>query len=122
MTVNGTEHLHHSIPLIVHCTSARQSLCLSSISLTMTDTPKNGKDICPVSRQGSIDQDIGDVKDVVGEKKDVDAALQFLRSEGNVRPMTAEDEKKLKWKIDFMIMPLMFGCYCLQYLDKTLIK
>ena len=36
--------------------------------------------------------------------------------------MTKEDEQKLLRKIDFMIMPLMFCCYCLQYLDKTLIN
>jgi sugar phosphate permease len=62
---------------------------------------------------------------IVGEVKDVrnaDAALDFLRSEGVVRPMTAEDEKRLVRKIDFMIMPLMWCCYCLQYLDKTLIN
>lgn len=90
----------------------------------MADDSKDEKSvgISPDRRQDSIDQDIGDLKDVVGEKKDVDAALQFLRSEGDVRLMTAADEKKLKRKIDWMIMPLMFGCYCLQYLDKTLIK
>jgi hypothetical protein len=34
--------------------------------------------------------------------------------------MTEEEEKKLIRKIDWMIMPLMWSCYCLQYLDKTL--
>jgi hypothetical protein len=60
---------------------------------------------------------------IVGEVKDVrnaDAALDFLRSEGTVRQMTPEDEKRLRRKIDWMIMPLMWCCYCLQYLDKTL--
>ena len=61
---------------------------------------------------------IGEVKDV----RNADAALEFLRSEGEVREMTKEDEKKLLRKIDWMIMPLMFGCYCLQYLDKILIN
>ncbi|KAH8895591.1 allantoate permease [Thozetella sp. PMI_491] len=36
--------------------------------------------------------------------------------------MTPEDEKRLVRKIDLMIVPLMFGCYFLQYLDKTLIN
>ncbi|KAK0270701.1 hypothetical protein LTR35_013983 [Friedmanniomyces endolithicus] len=68
---------------------------------------------------------VDDPEPVVGEVKDVshaDAALDFLRSEGEVRPMTAEDEKRLVRKIDWMIMPLMWCCYCLQYLDKTLIN
>ena len=36
--------------------------------------------------------------------------------------MTREDEKKLVRMIDWMIVPLMWSCYCLQYLDKTLIN
>ena len=62
--------------------------------------------------------EVGFVQDV----KNADAALEFLRHEGEVREMTKEDEKKLLRKIDFMIMPLMWCCYCLQYLDKTLIN
>lgn len=52
-----------------------------------------------------------------------DAALSFLRNTStDIRPMTPEDEKRLLRKIDWMIMPLMWMCYCLQYLDKTLIN
>ncbi|KAF2224779.1 major facilitator superfamily domain-containing protein [Elsinoe ampelina] len=36
--------------------------------------------------------------------------------------MTPADEKRLVRKIDWMIMPLMWTCYVLQYLDKTLIN
>ncbi|KAI7348502.1 major facilitator superfamily transporter [Hortaea werneckii] len=70
-------------------------------------------------------QPTGEPEDIIGEVRDVkkaDAALDFLRSEGNVRPMLPEDEKKLLRKIDWMVMPLMWCCYCLQYLDKTLIN
>ncbi|KAI7083327.1 major facilitator superfamily transporter [Hortaea werneckii] len=70
-------------------------------------------------------QPTGEPEDIIGEVRDVknaDAALDFLRSEGNVRPMMPEDEKKLLRKIDWMVMPLMWCCYCLQYLDKTLIN
>ncbi|KAF6826090.1 allantoate permease [Colletotrichum musicola] len=62
---------------------------------------------------------------LVGEVKDVsnaDAALDFLRQHGDVSEMTSEDERRLKRKIDWRIVPLMFGCYILQYLDKTLIN
>lgn len=63
---------------------------------------------------------VGEVKDYVTH--DGDAALEFLRQEADVRPMTVEDEKRLVRKIDWMIMPIMWVCYCLQYLDKTLIN
>ncbi|KAH7312680.1 allantoate permease [Stachybotrys elegans] len=53
--------------------------------------------------------------------KNGDAALDFLNSRAVV-PMTEEDEKRLLKKIDWSIMPLMFCCYCLQYIDKTLIN
>jgi hypothetical protein len=62
--------------------------------------------------------EIGEVKDV----KNADAALDFLRYEGEGVTMTAEDEKRLVRKIDWMIMPLMWCCYVAQYLDKTLIN
>lgn len=62
---------------------------------------------------------------VVGVVKDIahaDAALDFLRQGNESVPMTAEDERRLKRKIDWRVVPLMFGCYFLQYLDKTLVN
>lgn len=56
-------------------------------------------------------QPTGEPEDIIGEVRDVkkaDAALDFLRSEGNVRPMLPEDEKKLLRKIDWMVMPLVY--------------
>jgi hypothetical protein len=49
----------------------------------------------------------------------VDAALEFLQAEGGAI-LSEIDEKKLVRKIDWMIMPLMWACYNLQYLDKVL--
>ncbi|KAF2095380.1 allantoin permease [Rhizodiscina lignyota] len=54
--------------------------------------------------------------------KDADEALTFLRQEGDDDAISEVDEKKLLRKIDFMIVPLMWSCYFLQYLDKTLIN
>ncbi|KAF2621378.1 MFS general substrate transporter [Macroventuria anomochaeta] len=56
--------------------------------------------------------------------KDADKALEFLRfnedsEEGTV---VAIDEKALIKKIDWMIVPIMFACYFLQYLDKSLLN
>ncbi|CAK4034370.1 major facilitator superfamily transporter [Lecanosticta acicola] len=76
------------------------------------------KDIEASTSSAESDVQIGEVKDV----QNADVALSFLRHEGNVREMTAEDERKLVRKIDWMIVPLMWACYCLQYLDKTLLN
>lgn len=48
-----------------------------------------------------------------------DAALEFLRTE-DIAVLTEVDEKALVRKIDWMIMPLMWAAYNLQYLDKVL--
>ncbi|OAA70596.1 allantoin permease [Cordyceps fumosorosea ARSEF 2679] len=54
--------------------------------------------------------------------RDVDEALKFLGSEGDIPPMSEGDEKRLLRKIDWHIMPLITCCYFLQYLDKTLMN
>lgn len=54
--------------------------------------------------------------------RDGDKALDFLRSEAEVGEGEEIDEKKLVWKIDKMVVPLMFCCYLLQYLDKSLLN
>lgn len=59
------------------------------------------------------DLKIGEIKNIKLDKNQ-DAALEFLRGGGDVRPMTAADEKALLRKIDWRIMPLMFGCYTLR--------
>lgn len=61
-----------------------------------------------------------EVKNGLQEGK-VDAALEFLHSEdtGNTVEIS---EKHLVRKIDWMIMPLMWAAYNLQYLDKVLSK
>ncbi|KAK7714463.1 hypothetical protein SLS57_007191 [Botryosphaeria dothidea] len=54
--------------------------------------------------------------------KDGDEALKFLAAEFTAGELSDIDEKALVRKIDWMILPLMWCCYCLQYLDKTLIN
>lgn len=68
--------------------------------------------------EGKPDYEVGEVRDV----QNADAALEVLRHEPGAGPMTADDEKRLVRKIDWMIMPLMWLCYWSQYLDKTLIN
>lgn len=64
--------------------------------------------------------EIGEIRNT--STRNADDALDFLQHEGPVRDMTEQDEKTLRRKIDWMVMPLMWSCYCLQYLDKTLIN
>ncbi|EUC35705.1 hypothetical protein COCCADRAFT_3117 [Bipolaris zeicola 26-R-13] len=65
------------------------------------------------------DVEIGTVHETT---KNGDSALEFLRTAHDVGELTPEEERKLLRKIDWMIMPLMWCCYCLQYLDKTLVN
>ncbi|KIW72454.1 hypothetical protein PV04_00645 [Phialophora macrospora] len=53
--------------------------------------------------------------------KEVDAALAFLRNEADAS-IAELDEKKLVRSIDVRIMPMLFGVYILQYIDKSLIN
>ncbi|EAU35466.1 conserved hypothetical protein [Aspergillus terreus NIH2624] len=51
----------------------------------------------------------------------VDAALDFLRSEETVT-FSEEEERRLIRKVDWMIVPMMWAVYYLQYQDKILIN
>ncbi|KAK9852465.1 hypothetical protein MYU51_008259 [Penicillium brevicompactum] len=80
-----------------------------------------GKDVSETNAQ-STDQHIDiETKDGLIATGKVDAALEFLRTE-DVAVITEVDEKALVRKIDWMIMPLMWAAYNLQYLDKVLIN
>jgi hypothetical protein len=77
-------------------------------------------------QEASIEQlavvDSYDDGKVIHSKK-VDEALHFL-DDSHVAEGEFSDinDKKLMRKIDWMLMPLMFACYFLQYSDKTLRK
>jgi len=82
---------------------------------TVGDTKSGDSSPSPES-----DVETGHIVNLNEPSKDGDEALHFLKNQHDVGALTPEDEKKLVRKIDWMIMPLMWGCYCLQYLDKTL--
>ena len=79
----------------------------------MSKSPGEEKDIETSARASSTDHAVGEVKDIRNVKTQ-DAALEFLRSGGEAKPMSASDEKALLRKINWRIMPLMFGCYTLR--------
>ena len=56
------------------------------------------------------------------DSKKVDEALHFLDDSRDVAAgdLSEIDGKKLMRRVDWMLMPLMFACYFLQYSDKTL--
>jgi len=68
----------------------------------------------------------GDAVSVVyvhADKNDADEALKvFQGHEGEQIVMTPEMEKKLLWKIDLNLMPMLCVVYGLNYLDKTCIS
>lgn len=66
----------------------------------------------------SVSADVEETKGALPSGR-VDAALEFLQAQETV-DMSAIDEKKLVQKIDWMIIPLLWACYMLQYLDKVL--
>jgi hypothetical protein len=56
-----------------------------------------------------------------GQRKDhqVDAVFQFPRAAGDAE-IPQVDEKRLLWKIEEMIVPLMFGVCVFQSIDQSL--
>jgi hypothetical protein len=57
------------------------------------------------------------------EKRNVDAAWKFL-NEHNGANVTTEnvDIGKIRRKVDWRIVPLMFACYLMQFLDKVILN
>lgn len=93
-------------------------LCIPYI--VFRSQPDMGKDIeADIERTVSISA--GSEKKIVGAR-DVDEALKFLEANADSINLEDVDEKKLMRKVDWMLMPLMFLCYFLQYSDKTLIN
>jgi hypothetical protein len=63
-----------------------------------------------------------DDKHISVEARDVDEAFQFNLEDRQYAEGVSNDvnERHLLRKVDWMLMPLMFACYFLQYSDKTL--
>lgn len=51
---------------------------------------------------------------------EVDAAWAFLQEHRNVEGVDQVDLKALRTRIDWRIVPLMFCCYTMQFLDKVI--
>ena len=55
-------------------------------------------------------------------KTDVDAAWKFLNDHRGTAGVSAVDINALRRKIDWHIVPLMFCCYTMQFLDKVILN
>ena len=92
----------------------------------MTENEKEIKTPSIIDATASDDVEIGHHhknRQSISRSNDVDAALEFLQEEEEETEDIISsniDEKKLIRKIDWMIVPLMWACYNLQYLDKVL--
>lgn len=93
---------------------------LSALSSTGVNTSGNCRMGHPEERGLSVTN--GSVNDGVKNgliEGKVDAALEFLRDEDTAVAVEIS-EKALVRKIDWMIVPMMWAAYNLQYLDKVL--
>jgi hypothetical protein len=53
----------------------------------------------------------------------IDLAYQFLKQHSQVADAPNEERiKALLWRVDLRIVPIMFACYTMQFLDKVLIN
>ena len=80
-----------------------------------------------MSNLGNSNKPLGDPTsagsvDVTSSLADVDDALRFLKAGGQNGDFNSVDERRLLRKIDWYIMPMLFGVYFLQYTDKSLRK
>ena len=53
---------------------------------------------------------------------EVDAAWKYLNGQRDAAAVDAIDLAALRRRIDFRIVPLMFMCYTLQFLDKVILN
>lgn len=57
--------------------------------------------------------------------RDLDQAYWYLQEKANFQalsPVPASALKKLRRKIDWRIVPIMFCCYTMQFIDKVLLN
>jgi hypothetical protein len=53
----------------------------------------------------------------------LDLAYEFLQKNSHIATPTDEKEvRSLLWRVDRRIVPIMFACYTMQFLDKVLIN
>ncbi|KAK2864982.1 hypothetical protein FQN49_004032 [Arthroderma sp. PD_2] len=76
------------------------------------------------SEKSPVDQKVmlGEETAASSSPRDLDQAYQFLQKygeQGESEEASAVDLKKIRWKVDLYIIPIMFVCYTMQFIDKV---
>ncbi|KAK3381895.1 putative allantoate protein [Podospora didyma] len=85
----------------------------------------SGKEVVDVaSEKGSGKEAVGiySADSAASSDGGIDDAWKFLDSHRDTAGADAVDLRKLRWKIDLHIVPLMFCCYTVQFLDKVILN
>jgi hypothetical protein len=96
---------------LMRACTIHDSFCVHSMA------PRTAANEIGISNEPIETYDVADEKAAI---KQADAALQFLRAEAG--DAADVDQKALLRKIDWMVMPLMFGAYLSQFFDKSLLN
>lgn len=57
------------------------------------------------------------------EPNNVDEAWKFLESHSETTPLaTTKELRRVRRKADFSVLPLLFACYMLHFIDKALLN
>ncbi|KAL3474345.1 major facilitator superfamily domain-containing protein [Aspergillus californicus] len=94
----------------------------------MTDYTKQGeKNVDPQTGDIASEDDpqIGDIASEEGRTKDADVAAQFLASLDTAitsAPITPEESRRVLWKIDLILIPLIMVTVVLAAVDKVIIS
>ncbi|KAM4062853.1 major facilitator superfamily protein [Hirsutella rhossiliensis] len=83
---------------------------------------KMGHDVALRQLGSSSTSSITHAADASRNRTDVDAAWKFLNDHRHAEGVSAVDLAALRRKIDWHIVPLMFCCYTMQFLDKVILN
>ena len=88
----------------------------SDKELTQSSSP-NGSSLHNHEKAGSIDH--------LPSGKALDQAYWYVQDSSTAQdaaPSTPAELKRLRWKVDLWIVPVMFLCYTMQFIDKVLLN
>lgn len=80
----------------------------------MSDSEKS-----PVDQKMTLDKE---APASPGPSRDLDQAYRFLQQygeNGDGEEASDADLKRIRWKVDLYIIPIMFVCYTMQFIDKV---
>lgn len=73
----------------------------------------------PVEQKAGLDKEI---PVSASASRDLDQAYRFLQQcgeSGESAPASAAELKHIRWKADLYLIPIMFVCYTMQFIDKV---